>query len=64
MSCDDDTAPTSGHLFIVQVADGKPSLLVGILQDIGVLVLSDATEEDDRVGWEEVLFRTRVVSDA
>lgn len=55
MPGDDHTAATGPLLIIVAVADGQSSLLVGVLQDVCVLVLADASEEDYRVRWEQIL---------
>ena len=46
---DDDSAATRRVLLIVAVADLKTGLFVGILEDIGILVLADASKKDDRV---------------
>lgn len=46
VSCNNHTATTGRFLLIDMVSNGKTGLLVGILEDIGVLVLSDGAEED------------------
>lgn len=52
---DDDTAATSGLLLIVAVDSAETDLGVGLDQLLGVLVLADTSNEDDRVGGEDVL---------
>lgn len=55
VASDNDTATTSGLGLVDTVADLKASLLGGIGEDVGVLVLADAAEVDDRLGREDVL---------
>lgn len=55
VASDNDTA-TAGRLSLVDtVADLKASLLGGIGEDVGVLVLANAAEVDDGLGREDVL---------
>lgn len=56
MSGDDHTTSARRLLLVIAVVDLQTGLLVGFLQDFRVLVLTDAADEDDRVGWEQVLF--------
>ena len=46
VSCNDHTATTGRFLLIDMVSHGKTGLLVCVLEDIGILVLSDGAEED------------------
>lgn len=55
VASDNDTAAASGLLLIDTVADLKASLLGGIREDVGVLVLANAAEVDDGLGREDVL---------
>lgn len=57
LASDDHTAATSGCLLIDTVADLETGLLAGIAEGVGVLVLADAAEVDNAVGWEDVLLR-------
>jgi hypothetical protein len=54
----DDGTAASGHLLIDAVLDTQTGLGGGLAQDIGVLVLADATEEDDAVSRQDVLGTT------
>lgn len=56
VSGDDHTTSARRLLLVIAVVDLQTGLLVGFLQDFRVLVLTDAADEDDRVGWEQVLF--------
>ena len=47
---DDDTAPSSGLLFVITIIDLQTGGLVSFLENVGIFVLSDTTEEDDGVG--------------
>lgn len=55
LASDDHTTATSRRLLIDTVADCKTSLLAGIAEGIGVLVLAHAAEVDDAVRWQKVL---------
>ena len=52
---DDDTAATGGLLVVVAVDGAETDLLVGLDQLLGVLVLANASNKDNRVGGEDVL---------
>ena len=52
---DDDTAATGGLLVVVAVDGAEADLLVGLDQLLGVLVLANASNKDDRVGGKDVL---------
>ena len=52
---DHDAAPAGRLRLVVAVVDLQPGLLVGVLQDLRVLVFAHAADEDDRVGREHVL---------
>jgi hypothetical protein len=55
VASDNDTATTGGSGLIDAVADLKTSLLGGIGEDVGVLVLAHAAEVDNGLGREDVL---------
>jgi hypothetical protein len=55
VASDNDTAAASGLLLVDTVADLKTSLLGGVGEDVGVLVLANAAEVDDGLGREDVL---------
>ena len=55
VASNDDTTSSGWLLLIVPVANSKTSLLVGILEDLGVLVVADTPKEDYRVWLEQVL---------
>ena len=55
VASDNDTATAGGLGLIDAVADLKASLLGGIGEDVGVLVLANAAEVDDGLGREDVL---------
>lgn len=55
VASDNDTAAASGLLLVDTVADLKASLLGGVGEDVGVLVLANAAEVDDGLGREDVL---------
>lgn len=55
VASDNDTATASGLSLVDTVADLKASLLGGIGEDIGVLVLANAAEVDNGLGREDVL---------
>lgn len=55
VASDNDTATASGLGLVDAVADLKASLLGGIGEDVGVLVLANAAEVDDGLGGEDVL---------
>lgn len=55
VASDNDTATASGLGLVDTVADLKASLLGGISEDVGVLVLANAAEVDDGLGREDVL---------
>lgn len=57
---DDNTAAAGGLLVVDPVSDGEAGLLVGLLQDVGILVLADAAEVDDGIGGEQVLLISNV----
>jgi hypothetical protein len=52
---DDDTAATGGLLVVVAVDGAETDLLVGLDQLLGVLVLADTSNKDNRVGGKDVL---------
>lgn len=52
---DDDAAAAGGHGGVDAVLDAQADLLDGVVQDGGVLVVTDAAGEDDAVGREHVL---------
>ena len=55
VASDNDTATAGGLGLVDAVADLKASLLGGIGEDVGVLVLANAAEVDDGLGREDVL---------
>lgn len=55
VASDDDTATAGGLGLVDAVADLKASLLGGISEDVGVLVLANAAEVDNGLGGEDVL---------
>ena len=55
MAIDDDTAATGRLLLIIAVFDGQAGFGRALLERLGVLVLADATNVDDRVEREDVL---------
>ena len=55
VASNDDTATASGLGLIDTVVDIKASLLGGIGENVGVLVLANAAEVDDGLGREDVL---------
>jgi hypothetical protein len=55
VASDNDTATAGGLSLVDTVADLKTSLLSGISENVGVLVLANAAEVDDRLGRENVL---------
>lgn len=55
VTSNDNTAATGGLLLIVTVDGTETDLLVGLDQLLGVLVLANASNKDDRVGGEHVL---------
>lgn len=55
----DNTATASGVLLIVAVLNAKADLLDRLLQNLGVLVLADAADEDGGVGREDVLRKSK-----
>ena len=55
VASDNDTATASGLGLVDAVADLKASLLGGIGEDVGVLVLANTAEVDDGLGREDVL---------
>ena len=58
VASDDDTTPTGGDLGVDTVLDAETSLLDGVLEDGGILVVTDTTEVDDAVGGQDVLRAT------
>lgn len=58
---DDDTATASWVIGIDTIFHAETSLFVCILQDFGVLVVTDAANVDDGVVWEHVLCATSSV---
>ena len=55
VASNDDTATASGLGLVDTVVDIKASLLGGIGENVGVLVLANAAEVDDGLGREDVL---------
>lgn len=63
MAGDDDTATAGGLLLVDAVHGVEADLLVRLDEVVGVLVLANTANEDDRVLWEDVLGATgRVLS--
>lgn len=62
VASDDDTTSTGWLLLVVTISDSKASLLVCILQNICILVLANAAEEDHGVGLKQVLRAEAIVS--
>ena len=56
MASDNDTTTTSGLRIVHAVFRVKASLGACFLEDIGVLVASDASDVKNRVGREDVLL--------
>lgn len=61
VTSDDNTATSGGVLLGDTVLGTKTGLLVGLLEDGGILVVSDAANVDNRVVWENVLSTTSSV---
>ena len=55
VASDNDTAAAGGLGLVDTVADLKASLLGGVGEDVGVLVLANAAEVDNGLGREDVL---------
>lgn len=55
VTSNNDTAAAGLLLWIDTVLDTKTGLLVGLLQDVGILVVTDAAKVDDGVVWEDIL---------
>lgn len=55
VTSDNDTAAAGLLLWIDAVLDTKAGLLVSLLQDAGILVVTDAAKVDDGVVWEDIL---------
>ena len=55
VASDDDTTTAGGLGLVDTVADLKTSLLGGVGEDVGVLVLANAAEVDNGLGREDVL---------
>ena len=58
VASDDDTATAGGDLGVDTVLDAETGLLDGIVEDGGILVVTDTTEVHDAVGGEHVLRAT------
>lgn len=55
VASDNNTAAAGLLLWIDAVFDTKTCLLVGLLQDVGILVIADAAKVDDGVVWKDIL---------
>lgn len=52
---DDDTTPSSGNLGVNAVLDAEADIADSVVQNGGVLVVTDTTDIDDAVGGQHVL---------
>lgn len=57
VTCDNDTASASWLLLVIAVLDCQTGFLVCLHQDVGILVLSDAAEEDYLVRRKQILAK-------
>ena len=55
VASNNDTAAAGLLLWIDAIFNTKTGLLVGRLQDVGILVVTDAAKVDDGVVWEDIL---------
>jgi hypothetical protein len=55
VASNDDTTLAGGNLGVDTVLDAEADLLDGVLQDGGVLVITDTAQVDDGVGGQDVL---------
>ena len=58
MACNNDTTTPSLLFLVYTVLNGETSLFDGILENGGILVVTDTTQIDNRIGWENVLGAT------